>query len=247
MWSHHIKFQRVFRECIISVRVMQDMNFRKYILEDWQKKYIAKTWYIINYNYQLPHHFIQFSFWSCQEQKELHSVKALRQENGEYYFVFKQFAFQGTWADPSRTKMMVNHIPFMHSYFGLGFFPKLAHNLSFPWTTLVSKHFSGFYPQLYFSFSFSFSFFFFQVLGANIFQGGFDSSLLSFLCSSLPLYTNKSGSCLEPDDTLWLSQTSACFLQGGPCFGSEKSIPRQYLAALASLILLLYRSYSCIS
>lgn len=131
--------------------------------------------------------------------------------------------------------------------FWAGFFPKLAHNLSFPWTTLVSKHFSGFYPQLYFSFSFSFSFFFFQVLGANIFQGGFDSSLLSFLCSSLPLYTNKSGSCLEPDDTLWLSQTSACFLQGGPCFGSEKSIPRQYLAALASLILLLYRSYSCIS
>lgn len=113
-----------------------------------KKKKIAKTWYIINYNYQLPHHFIPFSFQSCQEQKELHSVKALRQENGEDYFVFKQFTFQGTGAEPLRPKIMVNHIPFIQLYFGLGFSPELAYNIPFPWTALVLAALNTFLPTI---------------------------------------------------------------------------------------------------
>lgn len=183
---------------------------------------LAKTCCIINYNYQLPHHFIQFSFCSCQEQKEPHSVKALSQENGEYYFVLKQFTFRGTWAEPLKTKVMVNHIPFMHSYFGLGFFPKLAHNMSFPWTAPVLAVLNTFLPTiLLFFFSFLFLFRSLVLIFSRV-----ALSLPIFLSVFLlPLYRNKSGICLEPDDSLWLSETSACFLQGGPCFGSEKSIP----------------------
>lgn len=107
-----------------------------------KKKKIAKTWDIINY--LLPHCLVQFSFSSCQEQKEPDSVKVLRQGNQEYYFVSRQFTFHGTWADPLRRKMMVNHVPFMHSY--LGFFSKVSiqHTISLlltvPNTFLDSAH-----------------------------------------------------------------------------------------------------------
>lgn len=161
---------------------------------------------------------------------------------------------QGTWADPLRIKMMVNHVPFMHSYFGFGawvFFSKAStqHTISLNNSAAQSsKRFSRLFPQHQFLLSFGGSFFFFfHVLGKNISHGDSGSSLLSFLGSSLPLHTDKFGICLEPYNSFWLSAISACFLQGGPWFDNKKSVPRQSLAELALPILPLYRSYSCIS
>lgn len=209
-----------------------------------EKKKLAKTYCIINYNSQLPYNFIQFSFCSCQEQKEPHSVKALRQKNGEYYFLLKQFTFQGTWAEPLKAKMMVNHIPFIHSYFGLGFFPKLAHNISFPWTALVLTVLNTFLPTtLLFFLSFIFLSFFFQVLGASIFQSGFVSPHCPFCVPLAPLQKQ----IWDLPRTKWyfvVIWNLSLFPPRWSLFWQWDIHSREYLAALASLVLLLYRSYS---
>lgn len=113
MWSHQVKLKGVLREC--SRWILGDM-FSK----PGKTKKIAKTWDIINY--LLPHCFIQFSFEYARNRRN----QILSEHMG--------------WS--LENKMMVNHVPFMHSYLGFGawvFFPKLAHNIPFPWTILLLR------------------------------------------------------------------------------------------------------------
>lgn len=83
---------------------------------------------------------------------------------------------QGTWADPLRIKMMVNHVPFMHSYFGFGawvFFSKAStqHTISLNNSAAQSsKRFSRLFPQHQFLLSFGGSFFFFSTSLVKIFH-----------------------------------------------------------------------------